>query len=209
MIERVISGVVHSYLQFFFKVFPITAPQLRGQITYSPKHGNYTIMGAIISWGAIVGKTFFNDLIQWLRTGFLLFDSILYKSRLEQKLMRICRMLLIVINYTSESFKKFCILSLIAKFCSWHKPPNRLQNSWPPTANIPQPKWSTKKNDFFSFDPVCWLGPGSRFPLLISFWSVLLHKRLSWHTRVEVWWWIFVKNAVKCGEKKSNIEKMV
>ena len=45
-----------------YRVFPIIAPpppQLSGQITYSPppQHGNYTIMGVIISWGAIMGKT--------------------------------------------------------------------------------------------------------------------------------------------------------
>ena len=27
-------------------------------------------------------------------------------------------------------------------------------------------------------------------------------------TRVEVWWWIFVRNAVKCGEKKNNFHRV-
>ena len=40
------------------RVFPTVAPQLSGQITYSPPNDcNYTIRGAIISWGAIMGKT--------------------------------------------------------------------------------------------------------------------------------------------------------
>ena len=42
-----------------FWVFPIIAPQLSGQITYSPpNHGKYTIMGGLyFHGGAIVGKT--------------------------------------------------------------------------------------------------------------------------------------------------------
>ena len=35
-----------------------------------------------------------------------------------------------------------------------------------------------------------------------QFHEAWILKWSIWPTRVEVWWWIFVRNAVKCGEKK-------
>ena len=54
MYDRCFHAPAYMFL-LLFMVFPIIAPP-PPQISYRPNHGKYTIRGAIISWGAVMGS---------------------------------------------------------------------------------------------------------------------------------------------------------